>query len=294
VSDASDSFFLAGTASDPWYERIRDKVDNMERVAREFIESLWREYATYAPPDFRAAARNDLFAHFWEMYVACTLLRRNKALVPRHTAASGAPGPDLQIARTPPIWVEAVAPTLGTGPDAVPPLPPGNLAEVAESEIMLRYVQSIVSKRDAHERYVEDSVIGAADPYVVAVGAGRFLRAIIESQLASIMRSTLGFGPLHPVRLPDGSTVYSFDAPLAKQSGSNVVTDLLLRPEFAGVSAVVWSPANPYHSPGELGSEFIWVFNPSARNPLKPECFRFGRAYWLEGSSLRIQDWGAK
>lgn len=285
-------FFLHGNATDALYTQIRDGLEPPDRTARELLESLWLEYEGYALEDFRHAARNDLIAHFWEMYLACTLLRRGKTLVPRNAAASATAGPDLRLHHTPPIWFEAVAPTAGTGADAIPAHLPSSLAEVAESEIMLRYTQGITAKWETRERYVESEVITPTDPYVVAVSAGRFLSAIVESDLPSIIRATLGFGPLEPVELPDGSTVFSFDSTLQKESGSAVATDLFFRPEFSGVSAAVWSPANPYSVPQEFGSEFIWVFNRDADNPLNPECFQFGRAYWLEDSSLQFRDWG--
>lgn len=284
-------FFLDGDATDGLYAQIRDGADAPDRTAREVLESLWSEFEPYAPPDFRHAARNDLIAYFWEMYLACTLLRRGKPLLPRTAAASSQAGPDLRLDRTPPIWFEAVAPTVGTGADAVPASRPSALAEVAESEIMLRYTQGVVEKREARESYVNSSVIASTDPYVVAVSAGRFLGAIVESDLPSIMRSTLGFGPLEPVKLPDGSTVFSFDSKLEKKSGNAVATDLFFRPEFAGVSAALWSPANPYSLPEVFGSEFVWVFNRDAANPVRPECFPFGRSYWLRDSSLQIRDW---
>jgi hypothetical protein len=266
-------FFQPGSADEP-YERLRDGADPENRSARARVEDLWAEYEPYAPPRFRELARADLLAAFWQMYLGCTFLRRGKLL-----ARSSGSGPDLRMEGDRPIWVEATAPARFDSP-ARPAPRPTSLAESPETEIMTRYARAVTKKRDQLNGWLAGSVVGSGEPYVVGVNAGRFASSVFEIDLSAIMRATLGMGHLPEERLPDGRVVHDFDARLPEP------TDLLHRPEFEGVSAVVWSPANPYWCPGDFGSEFIWVFNSIAANRLDPSEFPFGRAYWMEGRTL--------
>ncbi len=124
----------------------------------------------------------------------------------------------------------------------------------------------------------ESGVIAPTEPYIVAVNAGRFAGAIIESELPGIMRAVLGMGPLGAVPLPDGRTVFSFDDPLRKASGEQIPTLMFGDPYFAGVSAVVWSPVTVFNHLEPCGRELIWVFNHGASNRVAPTSLRLGCA----------------
>jgi hypothetical protein len=276
-------FLLPGPAP-LLYLEARDGDSDAARWARALLEDLWDTFAPFAPRGFREAAQEDLHAFFWEMYLGACLLRQPVKLVPQDHRDARAIGPDLvaDVEGTP-VWFEATAPERGKGADAVPPLTPRELADVPESEIMLRYTSAVLRKRDKREGYVVSRTIAPSDPYIVAVNAGQFADTIIETELPSIMRAVFGMGPLGPVQLPDGRTVFSFDDPLRKASGEHIPTRMFGDPHFAGVSAVVWSPVNLFNHAGTYGREMIWVYNHAATNPVDPKTFRLGRAYWLEG-----------
>jgi hypothetical protein len=68
-----DSFFRPGSFPCPIYCRTRDKTDEYNTSGRAFIETLWRDYATFLDPDVLQRATLNMPAVFWELYVAQAL-----------------------------------------------------------------------------------------------------------------------------------------------------------------------------------------------------------------------------
>ena len=109
-----DNIFGKQNATDDIYIYLRDKPEHAQR--RKFIESLWKRFHPYADSEFVNLIASDFQARFWEMYLACTLLDAGFSLHSRDA------GPDIRVnTKGAPIWVEAIAPTAGSGPDAIPP-----------------------------------------------------------------------------------------------------------------------------------------------------------------------------
>ena len=105
------SFFQAGHATDPAYRNVRDSPNLTD--AKAFVESLWPRYEHLADSNCRSDARNHFLQRFWEMYLACALTQRGFTL---HKVGNA--GPEFYfLDGDRRVWVEAVAPTQGDGPD---------------------------------------------------------------------------------------------------------------------------------------------------------------------------------
>ena len=144
----SESFF-AVQGKDTRYENLRSNADYQK--IRDFIEEMWEEYWPYADSDFLAKARKDDFqACYWEMYLGCSLLRKNMQIEPREKRKErwGSPdqGPDFRILAPYNFWLEAITAEPGTGKDAVPEPKFNVVCDVPDDQIKLRIHQAISAK----------------------------------------------------------------------------------------------------------------------------------------------------
>ncbi|HEX9870723.1 MAG TPA: hypothetical protein VGC99_19435, partial [Candidatus Tectomicrobia bacterium] len=83
----------------------------------------------------------------------------------------------------------------------------------------------------------------------------------------------------------------SFRDSIEKKSGEIVSTNVFLDPEYASMSAVLYSSVDALNRPKVLGSDFILVHNPLARNPLPLGFFAFGVEYWKDNNELKHKSW---
>lgn len=255
--------------------------------AREFIDELWREYEPYADPHFVREIRSDFDARFWEMYLACTLLRNG------YKIDSAGTGPDLRIlGQERPIWIEAVAPTAGAddSPDRVPDIislsEAGGMQEVPVDQIILRYRSAIQAKRDAYERYLSKGLVDPNDAYIVAINGRRAARLRANPTMPYIVRSVYPFGKQYVTfdrgTLKTVDTGYKYQPEVIKASGALVQTDLFLKEEYGGISGILFSLVDPVNRPERMGDDFVLIHNFMAQNSLPLGFIGLGREYWAE------------
>lgn len=139
----AQQLFQPGAAPDPAYCNLRDLEHNEELKA--FCESLWQRYSPYADRHFLAEIRTQFNQRFWEMYLGVAILNHGYKL---HRVGDHGPefGIDINGRR---YWLEAITPTSGEGPDAVPPLEYGARAarRVPQEQIILRITSALATKR---------------------------------------------------------------------------------------------------------------------------------------------------
>jgi hypothetical protein len=104
-------FFTSGNFPCPIYCRTRDKTDEHNTRGREFLETLWRDYAAFLDPDALQLSTQNMPSVFWELYVAHTLNSAGITLSAAGTHKTEQEGPDLFTAN-PDIWIEAVMPRI--------------------------------------------------------------------------------------------------------------------------------------------------------------------------------------
>ena len=130
-----NQFFQESKSCCSEYKAVRENENRIRHKA--FIESLWEQYKEYADNHFLTDACRHFHERFWEMYLGVSFLDQGYLI-----NAGSSKGPEFYFSlkdSQSKLWVEATAPGLGTGHDAVPELiPDGNMRPFPENEILLR------------------------------------------------------------------------------------------------------------------------------------------------------------
>ncbi len=282
-------FFELGPVTDARYRILRD--DDLPIVAegRAFVEELWRLSQDYLDSDLPSAAKHDYLPRFWEMYVCACVLRGGMAPVPRAARTPRSSGPDLLLA-SPKVWVEAVLPTSGSGPDSPPSPTIRGVYWVPEDQLKLRFRQAIEEKHGRYNAYLAEGWVHPEDPFVIAVGGAGVHSARYEVTIPRIVRCVLPIG--HEQVHVDRETLevvgrsFAHQASIVKSTGGLVSTDLFLTPAYSTISGVLYDWVDEINRPSQVGSTSVFIHNPSATNPVPLGTFRFGWEYWVVGEQL--------
>lgn len=284
------SFFSASNPTDCTYIALRDDAWPPFVEARAYIENTWPCCAEYLDPDLPARAAHQFRSHFWELFLAESLLNGGIALKPRANRSRPREGPDLQL-EFHSVWIEAVVATPGSGPDAVVEGKPGQLTALPDDGMKLRLLSAVTSKVRKRDEYLAKGLVSPTDPYVIAVNGGNIRSASLESTIPRIVRTLLPFGheQIHIDRDTLKATDHSFlyQGSVQKLSGADVRTDGFLSPEMEGVSAVLYSCADELNRPSGT-RRLLAVYNAEAANALNADLFaHVAVGYWCEGGVLK-------
>lgn len=279
-----DDFFLPGQGDDLGYINVRDLTHHED--ARQFIYYLWKRYELFADPHFREDAKNHFLERFWEMYLAVTFIERGFRL-----QRVGHEGPEFYIEQASKrIWVEAVAPGPGVGPDRVLESKTGVAYHVPTEKILLRFTSALAEKRNKYEEALQKGIISPGDGYLLAINSRAIPHAPFGNTLPYFVQACLPFGP-YAVSMDrnTGDIVESFyqhrDA-VSKLSGANVSTTAFLDPEFSCISAVLHSAVDCVNRPQELGGDFCILHNPKSAQSVEKNIFSWSKQMELIGDEL--------
>lgn len=281
----SPSFFIDGPAKDLGYTFTRDNPQVSHRKA--YVENLWQRYSPYADYAFREDARNHFLQRFWEMYLAVALL--DKGLVIKKHGNEG-PEFSVQIAGKK-IWIEAIAPTPGDGPDYVPECPSGIARRVPVEKILLRFTNALASKKNNYETAIAKGIIAPEDPYILAINSRGIPGAPYGNTIPYFVQAFLPFGPL-TVSIDTKSnqiteTFYRYRPLVEKSSGAKVSTKAFLDSDMAFCSAVIHSAVDAANIPTQIGSDFSVLHNPVTPKTIPNNVFHWCTQYELHGNELR-------
>jgi hypothetical protein len=258
--------------------------------AREFVESLWKEYREFADKDFTQKISLEFHNRFWEMYLTCTLKNLGKNILPRKRRA----GPDIEIDNSGTrIWVEAVTASPGKGANKVPTLEAGQQwFRVPEEQIVLRYTTVIDTKFKKYFGYKEKHIIAESDPYIVAVNGCKVpLSWDSNDEIPYIVQAVLPFGlPTINVNWENPSQSsfgYPYRPELSNRSGNTVQTNIFQRKEYEGISGILFSKVSIFNFRTKLGEDFIFIHNPLALNKLPIGWLGIGCEYKVEDNILK-------
>ena len=283
-------FFDLRAGVDPVYEALRFPDSPNAIQARQSFDQLWEAAAPFLSAEVVANARSDFHAVFWEVYLAATLRRLGKQLVPRAERDSRSSGPDL-LQKSPDIFYEAVAVKPGTAADAVVEAPAGVVHRMPDPEISLRLASGLSAKLSKYIRYREDGTVPPGTPFITAINAGAVPVARIERELPRIVRTVFPIG--HEVLHLDAATgrvtgsSYEHRPVLSKQSGAPVSTRFFSEPQASGISAVLYSGVDPFNCPDTAGGDFVLVHNPQATSPAPRGLLPGALEFWIEADRLR-------
>lgn len=294
-------FFEKSNAKDESYNSYANAHQDYMVEAKEFIETLWVKTMLYLDNDVRARATEQFHQVFWEMYLCAALLEVGLQVIPRTLRKCQNKGPDIQIGHGKNsdkiVWCEAIAVTAGTGPDAVRKSEPGKVSRVPHDAIKLRLTSALGEKRDKFSKYVLKEDVSADEPCIVAINAALVPSARKELNVPRIVASVFPFGwPTVQVNIENNTITgsgYTHQSKVAKASGASVQTDTFLSDTCTGVSAILYSHADPLNRPPCTGADLVLVHNPNSKAPLARGLIIRGQEYWMEKGELRHTDHNA-
>jgi hypothetical protein len=255
---------------------------------RQHCEDLWKEFEPHSDPEFLIEIKKNFDARYWEMYLTVFLIREGFEI------RTPKPGPDVGIkfegCR---IWFEATCPERGAddNPDKVPELKfhvPGEtpvMQDVPEEKILLRYLNSIASKKAQYKGWLEKKIVAPEDSFVIAINPTRLKREFGETDPPRILQAAYAVGPPYVAIDPHTGSVaevgYQFRDRIKRQMGREVSAGVFLKNEYSDVSGILRSRVDAANKPERMGADFQFVENRKARAPL-PDLFR------LPGTFFRI------
>jgi hypothetical protein len=128
---------------------------------------VWTQFCPYTnQQQFLTEIRQEknFYQRLWELHLGCTLIQQKYHL--QNVGNKG--GPDLLINfNHKKIWIEAIAPSVGTGKDTVPSIQWNSVeahgiswaSEIPEEKIILRFTAAIKEKWRKYKRYLEKGII---------------------------------------------------------------------------------------------------------------------------------------
>lgn len=291
--------FSATNATDEDYIFIRDDKNSVE--LRELLNSLWSKFFPLADSNFVDEISNDFHPRFWEMYLANVLLNNGMKLSSKDF------GPDICVdSGDKSVWVEAIAPTKGNGADAVPVQEKnGQASNVPEDKIILRLRSAIEEKHRKYLKYISNNTMSKSDPYVIAINGYQLPSWMCQTAPSFIEKAVYPLG-CHTVtfnkktkNIVDRGIEYRPE--IIKQNNATVDTTVFQNPDYAGISAIIFSCANVWglkssqlwesDSPGLVGKDFQVLHNSLANNPIKHGWLKVGREYWESENQLHTKEW---
>ncbi len=167
----------------------------------------------YCPdPHFLSDAREHFVQRTWEMYLACALLDAGFAL-----ERPPPKGPDiLTTVDGTKLWIEAVAPTAGEGPDAVPaPEKRGRMvgrvwsgSPLSDESLILRCASALTYKLAKWQEYVSEGTVAPTDRLAIAVGLGDIDEVFLsDTGIPMILKALFPIGPYYKT-FPIGASGY--------------------------------------------------------------------------------------
>lgn len=282
----STSFFLRGADCSKAYSNFRGM--RKWRELRQYAKKLWQIYEPFADSHFRVDARKHFFERYWEMYLTVALLANGARPV-----RVGPRGPEFFFsAHGKRIWIEAIAPGAGDGPDAVRENSSGTASEIPLDSIILRYTNALHVKNEKLQEEMARGIIAADDIVVIAINGAGIPYAPWGSTLPYLTQALLPIGPL--TLSFDRATgqitdrCYRRKEAVQKKSGAAISTMPFLESAYSRVSAVIHSSAGPATFNRRLGADFFVLHNPLAINPLPTNVLAQWPQYHWSNDSLRI------
>ena len=281
------SFFLRNVDAEPLYELVRDDPEFVD--AKDYIEHLWCTFHDIADDHFLSKAPKSFHQHFWEMYLACTLRSKGMELV-----RVGGEGLEYYVKKDGQrLWMEAIAPTAGSFPNAVPSFTSREqLTEVPVEAILLRLTGAFRCKMNAYYKAVRKGIVLPNEQFVLAINARAIRDWPLHTEMPLFVKALLPIGQ-QVFHINAGETSVAPPTHLRREqiataAGSLVSTAGLLCDEAIPLAAVLHSEVDPLNCPTLLGNDFDALLNPRASPPLPTDYFAWARRYYLNSGRIHV------
>jgi len=269
---------------DSGYKAFRDHDDLQDQ--RNFIESLWQQYKSYADSNFKDQISRSFKDRFWEMYLGCSLLKLGFEISSKNF------GPDIKTQiKSRRTWFEAVTPSPGNGDDAVIDLPSNISFPV--TELILRFTSVIWDKYKILKDYINKGIVKSDDSYVIAINSSKIDLAASEGHPPHILKALFSLG--HPIWSYDiekrkvTDEAFAYKPIVLKKSGEKIETLYFENEKYCEISAILYSRATPFFKP--IGWDYFLIHNPYALNPIPFGALKIGRETYTNNEYLNIKEW---
>ena len=275
-------------SNNPEYVALRDYPRNAS--LREIAEELWRKFSPFADPYFPEYFAENIHTRFWEMYLAVCLLDKGMDLVPKGKSY----GPDIHVKLDgQDLWIEAIAPSEGSGKDAVPLIEEKPKFEpIPEDKIILRFTNAVTEKLNKRLKYVDEGGISQNDPFVVAINGKGIQMTMFDGPLLAIIKAVYPVGDYQVTfdreTLEVVSEGYQTRFEIIKASGSPVPTNMFLDTANSGISGILYSGAALWDMPNQPGAELLYIHNSIASSSLSRNWLCSIQECYLKGNELFI------
>ncbi|MGO9376213.1 MAG: hypothetical protein ACLQBD_29550, partial [Syntrophobacteraceae bacterium] len=165
------------------------------------------------------------------------------------------------------VWVEAVAPKIGTKSDAVPERVVNGVADLPMRECLLRLTQAVTDKRQKLDSYIQRRIVSGNDAFVVAVSSCALNQFgfLLDGLLPVMLRVLAGASNL-TIPFNKSSEPYSKrEVATIRDSGSPVDLSLFDSDVFSSVSGVLYSNQDPLNAMPAPEESFEFFLNPKCK-----------------------------
>jgi len=226
------------------------------------------------------------------MYLGCSFLYNDFKLI--KTVSKGGPDLCIKFDKTK-IWIEAVTPKMGNGPDKLERPPYMVVVKVPLDKMILRIQNSIDEKKRKYKSWMNKDFIKGNEPFILAINGSEIPFARTERELPLILRSISQFGDQFFTFNKENFEVidqgYHYEVSVQKVSGKTIQKDLLSNEEFSFISAFLYSCIDPLNIPNNMGDDYIFIHNPLARNKLLIGFLKLGREFYRKENKLKMNDY---
>ena len=170
---------------------------------------------------------------------------------------------------------------------------------IPTEKIILRLTNAMDVKL---KKYDEDKKKGRMQPedgFILAANGNKAVNRWHEAtdDLPFMVKAVLPFGPQYfSWDTNTGEIVegFAYRPEISKEKGALVSTCWLQLEKLKGISLIVYSEKGILDLPQSMGSEFIFIHNRQASQPLNLDTFKFGRHFWLESDQLKHKTYAWK
>lgn len=273
ISNPEDSDFRA----------FRDE-DHLKKQ-RIFIEELWEKYEPFADSHFKTEITKNFKDRFWEMYLGYSLIKKGFKI------CSSDKGPDIQtFVSDSKVWIEAVTPSNGSGPDRVPEFP--SSGTFPEIELILRFSSVIWDKYKKLKEYLNEGLVDKDDPFIIAINSSKIGLAMSEGYPPYILKTLFPIGnPIYTVDVEKRVAYderFSYKPDVPKKSGTRIQTLYFENNNYSEITGILYSHASPFFS--SIGHDYIYVHNPFAKNPIPLNWLEYGREAYEDNGYINIKN----
>jgi type I restriction enzyme S subunit len=287
-----------------WLETHYPKTEK-GLAAIKHIDALWKIFEPFADTNFQAEFQSNepgkFQQRYWEMHLGCWLLNKGFKLL-----AHKSEGPDIAI-QLPDrkLFIEAIAPGPGSGPDKVPditpqPWKPGEKLEVREvpsKQIILRWTAAFHVKAQCIQKYHEAGIITPKDSCIIAINSCQ-LGAFGFDGISTFPAAVEAVYPIGPQQVhftigqPEKTTSdLQYRPEVEKLNKSTVTTTPFMGKNFSYVSAILAAHRNELFMYCQPEQSLVLVHNQHAAAPIIRKELPVDIEYWVEpiDSGIRIR-----